>query len=239
MKQGLIISLLGIGAPLAQAAVVAFWDFNNGFNAGSGAVQIIHGSSAGSGTLYQQRADIDGNGKGGNAFVDAGNLINVAAGAAMAWDDIAKTGDNDAEFFVAFSTTNLAGVVVSFDLYGNAGIIPSFDLKYSTSALEDVINPGDVVGTIKDFAGGISTEIYNNYPLNAVATFTRISLDLSSITGLNNQSFVAIRFDDFDNGTGNDAMRIDNLLITAIPEPSSALLGGLGLLGLLRRRRAA
>jgi hypothetical protein len=95
------------------------------------------------------------------------------------------------------------------------------------------------VGTIKDFAGGISNEIYNNYPLNAVATFTRISLDLSSITGLNNQSFVAIRFDDFDNGTGNDAMRIDNLLITAIPEPSSALLGGLGLLGLLRRRRAA
>jgi uncharacterized protein (TIGR03382 family) len=30
---------------------------------------------------------------------------------------------------------------------------------------------------------------------------------------------------------------IDNLSITAIPEPSAALLGGLGLLALLRRRR--
>ncbi|TAG11264.1 MAG: PEP-CTERM sorting domain-containing protein [Verrucomicrobia bacterium] len=32
-------------------------------------------------------------------------------------------------------------------------------------------------------------------------------------------------------------LRIDNLLVTAIPEPSTALLGAVGLLGLLRRRR--
>jgi uncharacterized protein (TIGR03382 family) len=31
---------------------------------------------------------------------------------------------------------------------------------------------------------------------------------------------------------------IDNLTITAIPEPGAALLGGLGMLALLRRRRA-
>jgi hypothetical protein len=239
MKQTIIISLFGILAPFAQAGVVAFWDFNDGFDAGSGQVQILHSASVGSGTLYQQRADIDGNGKGGNALVDAGNSINVEAGQAMAWDDIAKSGDNDAEFFVTFSTMNLSGIVVSFDLRGNAGIIPSFDLKYSTSALDDVANPGDVIGTIKDFSGGLSTEIFNNYSINAGATFTRISLDLSSITGLNNQSFVALRFDDFDRETGNNDMRIDNFLVTAIPEPAGALLGGLGLMALLRRRRAA
>jgi hypothetical protein len=237
MKQTIIISLLGLIAPMAQATVIAFWDFNNGYDAGIGQVQIVHSASVGSGTLYQQRADIDGNGKGGNAFVDAGNSINVVGGVAMAWDDIAKTGDNDAEFFITFSTVNLTDVIVSFDLRGNSTIIPSFDLKYSLTSLEDVTNPGNVVGTIKDFAGGLSTEIYNNQSINAGASFQRVVLDLSSITALNNQTIVALRFDDFDNGTGNNEMRIDNLLITAVPEPSSALLGGLGMLALLRRRR--
>jgi hypothetical protein len=38
-------------------------------------------------------------------------------------------------------------------------------------------------------------------------------------------------------GRDNTAVVFDNLSITAIPEPSSALIGGLGLLALLRRRR--
>jgi hypothetical protein len=50
---------------------------------------------------------------------------------------------------------------------------------------------------------------------------------------------------DFGSGDGyltfegrNSNSRFDNLSISAIPEPSAALLGGLGLLALLRRRRA-
>lgn len=40
------------------------------------------------------------------------------------------------------------------------------------------------------------------------------------------------------NDAGNDhGMAIDNFSITAVPEPAAALLGGIGLLGLLRRRR--
>lgn len=36
----------------------------------------------------------------------------------------------------------------------------------------------------------------------------------------------------------NQQIKIDNFSLTAVPEPSAALLGSLGLLGLLRRRRA-
>lgn len=233
---GVVISAAMSGSSLAS--VVAFWDFNTitGINE---APQIVIPASQGTGTVYQQRADTDGNGKGGNAYANAPEGIDVVAGSGMAWDDIAKGGDNDAEFFITFSTTNIKDLVVSFDLRGNTGNIPSFDLKYSLTNLVDVTDPGDVIGTIKDFSGGLSTEIYSNYVVNAVASYTRIVLDLSSITALNNSAVVALRFDDWAQGTGNDDMRVDNFLVTgtAVPEPSSALLGLIGLTALLRRRR--
>ncbi|MES2983084.1 MAG: hypothetical protein V4727_12290 [Verrucomicrobiota bacterium] len=39
--------------------------------------------------------------------------------------------------------------------------------------------------------------------------------------------------------TGNRGVYLDNMLVTQIPEPSAALLGGIGVLMLLRRRRCA
>ncbi len=238
---GVVISAAMSGSSLA--GVVAFWDFNNGYSFPNESVQIVHAATSGAGTLYQQRADTDGNGKGGNAFADVPLGISAVAGSAMAWDDIAKSGDNDAEFFVTFSTTNIKDLVVSFDLRGNVDIIPSFDLKYAVKALVDVTDPTpEVTGVVKAF-DGISDvdyfEIYNNRAVNAVASFTRITLDLSAISALNDSAVVSLRFDDWSTGTANNDMRIDNFLVTgtAVPEPSSALLGLLGLTALLRRRR--
>lgn len=37
---------------------------------------------------------------------------------------------------------------------------------------------------------------------------------------------------------GDNGLSFDNIVVSAIPEPSAALLGGLGVLALLRRRRA-
>jgi hypothetical protein len=94
----------------------------------------------------------DPNGKGGVAFDGTANGLGaVTAGSAMAWDDVAKSGENDAEFFIAFSTAGFTNLVVSFDIKGT--LIESFDLKYSLSSLIDVTNPTDVIGTIKAFDG--------------------------------------------------------------------------------------
>lgn len=236
-----ILSLLSLVSivSFSHATVIAYWDFNNGFNEASLSPQITHAAASGSGTLYQQRADTDGNGKNGNAFVSAPNGINAVAGAAMAWDDLNKTGVNDAEVFMTFSTSGYSNIIVEFDIRGNAGIIPSFDVKYSLTTLVDVTNPTDVIGTIKDFDGGLNTVIYNNATLNAVAAYQHVTLNLSSITDLDNRAYVALRFDDFNAGTGNNDMRIDNVLITgvAVPESSSMILGSaIGLLALRRRR---
>lgn len=240
MKSFLALALTAAVTSTAPAAsLIAFWDFNNGFAVANNTVQIVHAASAGSGTIYQQRADTDGNGKGGITFTDSGLGIDATAGSAMAWDDVAKDGENDAEFFVVFSTTGYKDIFISFDLQGNdnAGII-SYDVKYSTNPLEDVINPTDVAGTVKDFQGGVSTALLDDQSAGANSTFTRITLDFTTLgaTAINNQGFVAIRFDDWES---NNAMRIDNLLVygTVVPEPGSAILGALGSLALLRRRR--
>ena len=227
------------GSALAQTPL-AFFDFNNGFAEADDSPQIVHPATLGSGTLYQQRADTDGNGKGGIAFVDAGLGINAAADRAFAWNDIGKSGDNDAEFFIETSTLGFENINLRFDVQGNAtDPTLAYDLKFDPLALQDVTNPGDVVGTIKDFAGGTSTEIFNNAAFaNAIDdNWYSVNLDLSAITGLNDQNVVAIRFDDFD---GNNALRFDNVLVTgtaiAVPEPTSVMaLAAIG--GVMWRRR--
>jgi hypothetical protein len=225
---------------LHSQSVIANWDFNDGYDVGNDTPQIVHSASFGSGTLYQQRADTDGNGKGGNAFSQFG--ITSSAGKAMAWDDVGKSGDNDAEFFVTFSTTGYQNINMYFDILGNEddGIV-SFDLKYDFNALEDS-NPADVSGTVKDFNAGSSNDFLNNETLpvsiNAIdADFTQISVSFAGL--LDNQNFVAIRLDDFKE---NDAMSIDNVVITGtvIPEPSTYALGLASLalvVTLLKRKR--
>ena len=224
---------------LHSESVIASWDFNDGFDFENDTPQIVHSASTGSGTLYQQRADTDGNGKGGNAFSQFG--ISSAAGKSMAWDDVSKSGDNDAEFFLTVSTLGYRNINLYFDILGNedAGIL-SFDLKYDFNALVDT-NPADVSGTIKDFNEGSSNDFLNNEALpasiNAIdADFTQISVSFAST--LDNQNFVAIRLDDFKD---NDAMSIDNLVITGtvIPEPSTYAIGlaSLALVFALFRRR--
>ncbi|WP_167546578.1 PEP-CTERM sorting domain-containing protein [Stieleria maiorica] len=234
------VCILVLFAAPARGDVIAFWDFNNGYGVPDESIQIVHAATVGSGTLYQQRGDTDGNGKDGLAFSAPGLGIDTIDGQAMAWDDIAKSGDNDAEFFVEFSTVGFTDIQVRFDLRGNgdgADEIVSYDLKYDLNPLDDIAFSG---GTIKDFAGGLSTSLLNNQPINANgSTFISETVDLAGVTAINHQPNVVIRFDDFRE---NGQMRIDNVLITgitAIPEPTSLgllTLGG-GLMVLRRGRK--
>ena len=71
---------------------------------------------------------------------------------------------------------------------------------------------------------------------NAAGNFS--TLTPTTITGLNwaNGTDLWIRWT-FNVGTNLPNVGIDNVTFSAIPEPRAALLGGLGLLALLRRRR--
>ena len=244
----LLLSLIFSPASHGQE-VIAFWDFNEDFDVRDNdpLVQIVHEAIEGQGTLYQQRADLDGNGAGsGAAFVDAALGINAEAGRAIKWDDVAKSGDNDAELFLSFSTTGFEDIQITFDILGNDGDgITRYDLKYDTNSLEDIeflaedSNDVEVSTMIKDFAGGNSTDFANNVDIITSATaFSRTTLDLSTFIDVNNQSTVAFRIDDIRE---NDDITFDNFLVTgtsiAVPEPSSAALAISACAGVLLRRR--
>lgn len=59
-----------------------------------------------------------------------------------------------------------------------------------------------------------------------------VSVDISSA---NTTGDLFLRINNFDNGEGDPWAAVDNLSI--VPEPSSVALSGLGLVGLLVRRR--
>jgi len=252
-----MLALVLCASAQAQQQTIAFWDFNgsdfdDGLLGEDEDPQIIHAPSIGSGVLYQQRADTDGNGKGGNAYTSALLGINVADGRAIAWDDFSKSGDNDAEFFAVVATTGFENIQISFDYRGNDddadgddvndgdGFI-GFDAKYSLSDLIDVVvDDVDLAQSIKDFDGESIDLLVNVVLDNDSTAYNRITLNAPA--GASDQSVFAFRLDDFSE---NDSVRFDNVLISgtaiaAIPEPSTlawVCMSGIAMVS--RRRRAS
>lgn len=198
------------------AAVLTVWDFGD------------------SSTLYTQVPDyyntiavpalalfgsgVDTNGKDGIAYLDAGGIAHVA-GQAAAWDDINKSGsENDAALIITLNTTGFTNLAIRWDYKSEEA--EYFDFAYRTTA------------------DGAWTQIADNQAITPGwddGDWYSVSIDMSGYAGLNNQSYIQLRIDDLVEGPGNDRFAIDNIEITAIPEPCTLLLLGFG--GLLIRKR--
>lgn len=88
-------------------------------------------------------------------------------------------------------------------------------------------------------AGTMDAAIWSNGGLTALATLgTTSTVGTKTLTVSNVAAGTAIRIGFWDTTTSGNPM-IDNVTmsVVAVPEPHSALLGGLGVLALLRRRR--
>jgi hypothetical protein len=206
----------------AQDPTIADWTFETSQPATAGPFnpEIGAGSASGSGlNVYSSPA---GNGSA-HSF------------SANGWATASPTTNDYWQFQV--STLGLSGITVAYDQNGSGTGPRDFVFQYSTD-------------------GSTFTPLGSQYSLTSGITWsstgspqaTHESDDLSAVTALNNQSAVYFRI--VDNSTVNinggavgasGTDRIDNFLVTAaIPEPSTVVLVGAGLVGLLaiRRRRS-
>lgn len=143
-----------------------------------------------------------------------------APGHSLVWNPN-STGNT---FSLTISTLNLTNLVIRLDARaGNSGGANLAGFSSFTYAINGT-NQG-AVGANPAFAN--------------VTTYQQWSVDLSTATGgaINNQNEVTLTWN-IPNLGGNQSLRLDNLQITAIPEPASvALLGLAACVPLVRRRR--
>ena len=122
--------------------------------------------------------------------------------------------------------SNLVMALRADDL-GNTGNLTSRNNGTAAAAFTGLGLTAGTHGMRMDWDAGSDTATFmfdlgNDGTYDPALTFTRTN---TSFTGSNSQLFVG----------GGNGLSFDN--INVVPEPSAALLGGLGVLGLLRRRR--
>jgi MYXO-CTERM domain-containing protein len=97
--------------------------------------------------------------------------------------------------------------------------------------------------------GGVTVPVAVDLSLNTVYTVVmtwdlatnRSSLSVNGgtvVTDTDAASSISVASFAFRQNSGIGTLTVDNLVVTAVPETSAAVLGSLGLLGLLRRRRS-
>lgn len=197
--------LLGGGA--VADVVVAYWDF--GPDASGYAETVSLENAVGSPTLAGMPlgSGYDSDGQDGTAFTDAAGGSH-AAGQALAWGS--GVNDGDQEWILSVDLTGYQDLVIRWD-YRSTGTGP-------TNAVLDY----------KVGAGSWTT--VETLALATDSVFHGYQKDLSAISAIENQSAVQFRLSGFSGGSGSGTHRIDNLQLSAIPEP--AVMGFIGLTGL-------
>ena len=229
-----IAALVG-SAGFGHAALVAGFNFNNAtsasgfgtfnttgtnevFNSGTEVITpATHGDLKASASVnLSSLVGTMGGTIGNNWGANAGNVENAVSGDPAGFAlGVAGTSNNAA--FVTFSvpTTGRTDVVLT---YATRAIRQNVTHTWSYSTNGTTFSN---VATTTSSTVGWSTE----------------TVDMSAIPAVENQAMVYFRVTFSGFSLSNAVTQIDNVQISAIPEPAAALLGGLGLLALLRRRR--
>lgn len=215
-------------------ATLTYSGSSNHPSASGGFYYSIHGYQS---ALYIEGADNSKIGLNHNFALNA-NSLNQAL--KIDFNLIVGGGGTTMEEGVSFALGNNA--IADYNSAGN--MFSSFFLAGGQTGTRQYA-AGELIGNTISFADGdLITFVISD------ASGTRSAFDGSGNSMvkfyLNNQlqqTFSGLTFganDGFINleATGNVNGFLDNLSVQAIPEPSAAILGGIGMLALLRRRRA-
>lgn len=230
------LSALMLSSISASGALIAYWDQNsNGLpNGGFGYLTTSFPQAAdqGSGSLYLEDFDtttfvttggdtsylyiesFGGNALNAQPSIVAGGSISPEGGLA---DGLGGFSNNGMSIVLQVSTMGFTDLSVSWAQRGTSSGFTTRQFDYSTDGATWT-NFGTDTGALG-------------------STWVTESYDLSSVASIENQATVYFRIV-LDGATGTSGNnRFDNITVEGVPEPTTALLGALGVLGLLRRRR--
>lgn len=166
-------------------------------------------------------------------FSNYTSITHIAAGAGTAWTTNNPNGAGD--YFQAGSEGTTA--IVTFDLGGTFGVTDLVYWGYHFGAPNGNEVREFSLEFSSDGGGTFGAPVVVSSPLSNYAFATAVTLPLG---GTYTADTVRATFtDNHFGGTadGGDRLGLGEVKFVAIPEPSTALLGGVALLGLLRRRR--
>lgn len=219
----------------AKAATVASDDFTypDGNLAGQGG-WTVHSGDGGTDVLVSSNAAVLVHGGGSREDVNLGFAAQTT-GVFTAIFDLSVTDDNpitgtDFEYFAHFGDTGTFDFTARVDIQAPTG---SGDYTVGIATFSSTAETTSTVDL--DFGTVYSAELEFDFS-TGLASFTIGGNTITSTT-----VGAGVQISNFNlrqsNSSSDETITVDNLVIDYVPEPSVALLGGLGLLGLLRRRR--
>lgn len=181
-------------------------------------------------------------------IVGNSNKANAGAGMANGWNNSAPNYTQGAEF--GASTVGYTPTQLTFDWYCTTQGVANLQVQYSLDGVTWTNLGSDLIATPNDYYGaaaGSPTNTISLASLPAGATNDpTFAIQLVSVRpvstdpnylGATDTNYAAASGGDYNNNSGN--WRFDNVTISgnAVPEPASAAMLGLGVAGILVRRR--